>query len=248
MRLERVIVPARMTGRELLRRHVAMGLLTGLPLAFYGSSVSQGAHHAAVTGGVAMAFSVAGASIFAALTARPVDQRLELAGYHPYELLLGRFLFLELFGVVVAAVFSVIMAIGTGPEHPVLLGVGVELVAVTSVPFGLAVGALAPHELEGVLILIGVVGIQLTLDSTQMIAKLLPFWGPERVIGHSVGISDSTGLAPLVAVAYAAALLAVAAYIAHKRAPATRAIGADAQLARTARPRSGLTGSTSAGG
>jgi len=222
MTLRRVLVPAAMTGRELLRRHVAMGLLTGLPLAFYGASVGHGSHHAAITGGIAMAFSVAGASIFAALTARPVDQRLVLAGYHPYELLLGRLLFLELFGLIVSVLFSVVMVIGTDPGHPVLLGVGVELVALTSVPFGLAVGALAPHELEGVLILIGVVGIQLTLDSSQTIAKLLPFWGPQYLIGYSVGLNGRTIVAPLVAVAYAAALLAVAAYIAHARAPAIR--------------------------
>jgi hypothetical protein len=221
MRLRRVIVPAAMTGRELLRRHLAMGLLTGLPLAFYGSSISQGAHHAAVTGGIAMAFSVAGASIFAALTARPVDQRLVLAGYHPYELLLGRLLFLELFGVAVSTLFSVVMVLGTNPVHPVQLGVGVELVALTSVPFGLAVGALVPHELEGVLILIGVVGVQLTLDSTQTLAEFLPFWGPQRLIGHAVGFSVSTGIAPLVALAYAAALLGAAMWIAHARAPAT---------------------------
>ena len=122
-----------------------------------------------------MAFSMAGASIFAALTARPVDQRLILAGYHPSELLLGRLLLLELFGLAVAAIFSVVIVLGTGPAHPWVLAVGVGLVAFTSVPFGLAVGALAPHELEGVLILIGVVGVQLTLESTQTIAKLLPF-------------------------------------------------------------------------
>ena len=46
-----------------------------------------------------MAFSIAGASIFVALTARPVDQRLILAGYRPWELLLGRLLLLELFGL-----------------------------------------------------------------------------------------------------------------------------------------------------
>lgn len=111
-----MIVPARMTGRELLRRHIAMGLLTALPLAFYGSSISSGPHHAAITGGLAMAFSVAGASIFAALTARPVDQRLVLAGYRPYELLLGRLLFLELFGVAVSTLFSVVMVLGPAPS------------------------------------------------------------------------------------------------------------------------------------
>ncbi len=48
-----------------------------------------------MTGGIAMAFSIAGASIFVALTARPVDQRLVLAGYRSHELLLGRLLLLE---------------------------------------------------------------------------------------------------------------------------------------------------------
>jgi hypothetical protein len=68
-----------MTGRELVRRRVALGLLTALPLAFYGAQAHHSSH-AAVTGGIAMAFSIAGASIFAALTARPVDERLVLAG------------------------------------------------------------------------------------------------------------------------------------------------------------------------
>ena len=169
-----------MTARELARRPVALGLLTALPLAFYGSAANH-SDHAAITGGLAMAFSMAGASIFAALTARPVDQRLILAGYHPSELLLGRLLLLEL--------------------------------------FGLAVGALAPHELEGVLILIGVVGVQLTLESTQTIAKLLPFWGPQRLIQHSIEGDVAIGAALPVGVAYALALLGLAAYISHARAP-----------------------------
>lgn len=225
MKLSRIAVPALMSGRELLRRHIAMALLTGLPLAFYGSSVGHEPNHAAITGGVAMAFSVAGASIFAALTARPVDQRLVLAGYHPYELLLGRLVFLELFGLLVATLFGIVMALGTSPAHPVALGLGVELVAFTSVPFGLAVGVLVPHELEGVLVLIGIVGIQLTLDSSQTLAKLLPFWGPQRLIGYAVDVNGASALAPIVAVGYAGLLLAAATYIVHRRAPVTRAIG-----------------------
>ena len=120
MRLRRILVPAQMTGRELARRGFALGLLTALPLAFYGASSSNGTN-AVTTGGIAMAFSIAGASIFVALTARPVDQRLVLVGYRPYELLLGRLLLLELFGIVIAGVFSVVMVFGTGPPHPWLL-------------------------------------------------------------------------------------------------------------------------------
>jgi hypothetical protein len=112
------------------------------------------------------------------------------------------------------------MVLGTGPQHPVLLGVGVELVAAISVPFGLAVGALAPHELEGVLILIGIVGIQLTLGSTQTIAKFLPFWGAERVISYAVDVNAWTNIAAVAALVYPSVLLGAAAYIARVRAPA----------------------------
>jgi hypothetical protein len=206
-----------MCGLELLRRRVALGLLTALPLAFY---LAQSGHneHAPVTGGIAMAFSLAGASIFAALTGRAIDQRLTLAGYRPSELLIGRLIPLEAFGVAVAALFSAVMVIGSNPAHPWILAGGVELVAVISVPFGLAVGALAPHELEGVLIMIGVVGVQLTLDSTQTIAKALPFWGPQRLIQHSLDDTVSIGAAIPVGLGYAAVLLSAAAYVMHRRA------------------------------
>lgn len=218
MSARRIGVPAEMTGRELARRPVALGLLTVRPLAFYGAQ----AHHssrAAVTGGVAMAFSIAGASIFAALTARPVDERLVLAGYRPCELLLGRLVLLELFGLAVAVLFSVVMVLGTGPSESWALVAGVVLVAVTSVPFGIAVGALAPGDLEGVLILMGVVGIQLTLESTQTIAKLLPFWGPQRLLEHAIDPTVAVGGAIPVNVLYALVLLALAAYITQQRAP-----------------------------
>jgi hypothetical protein len=214
-----------MTGRELARRPVALGLLTVLPLAFYGASAHH-SDHAVVTGGIAMAFSIAGASIFAALTARPLDQRLVLAGYRPHQLLLGRLALLELFGLAVAGVFSVVMVLGTGPAEPWALVAGVVLVAITSVPFGLAVGTLVPNELEGVLILIGVVGIQLTLESTQAIAKLLPFWGAQRLLQHSIDPTISIVAAIPVALLYALVLLGTGTYVTATRAPRGRGRGA----------------------
>lgn len=219
MTAARILVPAEMTGRDLARRRWALMLLTALPLAFY-EAMAHHSDHAVVTGGVAMAFSIAGASIFTSLTARAVDDRLVLAGYRPRELLLGRLLLLELFGLLVGAVFSLVMVLGTGPSDAGALVAGVLLVAVTSVPFGLAVGALAPQELEGVLILIGVVGVQLTLESTQTLAKLLPFWGPDRLLQHSIDPTVATGAAIPVAFAYGLGLLAAAAYVARRRTPA----------------------------
>jgi hypothetical protein len=219
----RILVPAELTGRELSRRRVALGLLTLLPLAFYGALAGH-SDRAASTGGIAMAFSVAGASIFTSLTARPMDRRLVLAGYRPHELALARLALLELFGVVIAALFSVVIVLGSNPADATALVAGVVLVAVISVPFGLAVGALAPHDLEGVLILIGVVGIQLTLESTQTVSKLLPFWGPQRLMQHATDGSVPIGAAIPVGLGYGFALLALAAYLMARRAP--RAAGA----------------------
>jgi len=222
MRLRRILVPAEMTGRELRRRGFALGLLTALPLAFYGASANH-SDNAITTGGIAMAFSIAGASIFVAMTARPVDQRLILAGYRPWELLLGRLLLLELFGIVVAGIFSVVMVFGSGPSDPWLVAGGVGLVSLSSVPFGLAVGELAPHELEGVLILIGVVGVQLTLDSSQPVSRLLPFWGAQRLLDKTSGVVSTIGPAIYVDLLYAAALFIAAVYIMHRRSPSPSA-------------------------
>jgi hypothetical protein len=222
VRLRRILVAAEMTGRELARRGFALGLLTALPLAFYGASADH-SDNAITTGGIAMAFSIAGASIFVAMTARPVDQRLILAGYRPWELLLGRLLLLELFGVAVAGIFSVVMIFGSSPADPWLVAAGVGLVAFSSVPFGLAVGELAPHELEGVLILIGVVGVQLTLDSGQAIARLLPFWGAQRLMDRATDLTTQIGAAIPVALLYATALFIAAVYIMHRRSPSAMA-------------------------
>ena len=99
--------------------------------------------------------------------------------------------------------FSIVMVFGSTPADPWLVPAGVGLVSLASVPFGLAVGELAPHELEGVLILIGVVGVQLTLDSGQAIARLLPFWGAQRLLDRATDASTSIGAAIYVALLYA---------------------------------------------
>ena len=115
------------------------------------------------------------------------------------------------------------MVFGSIPPHPWLVAAGVAWWRLRASRSGSPSARSSPHELEGVLVLIGVVGVQLTLDSTDL--GLLPFWGAQRVIGYSGGVDGSIGIAPAVAVAYSLALLAAAAYIVHRRAPAIRAVG-----------------------
>ena len=79
----RVLAVSEMLARDLLRRRVALALLVGLPLAFYGVTRSSSDDLALTSGGVGLAWSIAGAALFCSLAARDVDQRLVLDGFRP---------------------------------------------------------------------------------------------------------------------------------------------------------------------
>jgi hypothetical protein len=219
--LRRILIMAEMHGRDLTRRHVALGLLVALPLAFYLASRGSGTR-SIVAGGVGMAFSVSGATLFSILSSAEVDQRLVLAGYRPIELLLGRVFFLAPLGTAIALAFSTIMVIGSQPARPWLTFVGVEAVALLSIPFGLAVGAAVPRELEGTLVLIGVVGMELAVNPDSAIAKVLPFYGPQQLITSSLS-DHGPILGPLLLTAvYGLGLLFLARLFVSRRVDVTR--------------------------
>lgn len=178
--VQRVGIMAEMHGRDLTRRHVALGLLVALPLSFYLASV--GSRHAVTAGGVGMAFAVSGATLFSVLSSGEVDQRLVLAGYRPLELLLGRLAFLGPLGLVIGGGFGVLMIVGSDPAAPGVVLLGLAAVALLSIPFGLAIGAAVPRELEGTLVLIGVVGLQLATEPTTLVSRLLPFHGAQELL------------------------------------------------------------------
>ena len=86
-----------------------------------------------------------------------------------------------------------------------------------AVPFGLAIGALVPSELESVLILIGVVGVQLTLSVSNPVAKFLPFWGAQRLLNQSADGTGATTWPIIVAFLYAAGLFVIACWAVNRR-------------------------------
>ena len=211
-----ILLPAEMAARELVRRRTALGLLTVLPLVFYASSRSNSSY-APVLGGIAMAFSVSGASIFCSLTSRRLDSRLVLAGYRPRELLLGRLLLLEALGFIVALVFAGVIELGSSPASPLELIGGVFLVTACAVPFGLAVGALVQGELESVLILIGVVGVELTLQTSNIVDRFMPWWGAQRLLEQAGDGQGDTVVPILICVAYAVGLFGLAVLAVNRR-------------------------------
>ena len=210
--------------RIMARRRTAVALLALLPLAFYGALYRHSPNAVAV-GGVASAFSAGGAAIFSMRPARAADQRLSLAGYRPGLLIAGRLVVLEATSLAISLITAAVMIAGTGPAHPGEVFAGVILTGLAAVPLGLALGALLPRELEAVLVLIGIVGVQVTAKPDTVISALLPFHDARQLLDAAVSTQAAVWPRLAVTAAYAAAL-AVVSWI------AWRARAAAAQRAR----------------
>jgi hypothetical protein len=195
--------------RILARRRAALLLLALLPLAIYGA-LYRHSPNAITIGGVASAFSAGGAGIFAMLPARAADQRLALAGYRPATLILGRLLVLELASLGISVITSTVMIAGPRPAHPGEVLAGVILTGAAAVPLGLALGALLPRELEAVLVLIGIIGIQVTARPDTLISKVLPFHAAAELLDASTSSPVTPWPRLAVEACYGAALLLIA--------------------------------------
>ncbi len=223
----RLLTVAEMQARDLLRRRVALIILVALPVAFYLSLGDD--PYAPVLGVVGMAWSVAGAGLFAVLAARRVDPRLVQAGFRPVELLLGRLPVLVGFGLALAAVFGGFLIARSEPARSGALLLGVGLAALVGVPLGLAVAALLPRELEGMLTIIGVVGIELSLPAGAAIAPFLPLYGPLRTLAVASGRGGEVGPSLLHGLAYGAGLFALAVALWTRRVRVRRSVSTSAQ-------------------
>jgi hypothetical protein len=187
----RLLTVVEMQGRDLLRRRLAVVLLVAVPLAFTGSTIHNGSETAPFTGGIGIAFSITAIALFAMLASRPIDPRLLLAGYRRWELILGRLVLLLAVALAVDGVFCALLFAAAKPASPAHALVGVLLVALVSVPLGLALAALVPRELEGTLAIIGLVGVEESLHFDSLVARLLPHYGAAQYLVTSENTFES---------------------------------------------------------
>ncbi|PWR05055.1 hypothetical protein DKT68_28930 [Micromonospora acroterricola] len=188
--MNRLLTVAEMTLRELLRRRGVLLLLLLMPLTFYlirrDSYLGQSVRSLLL--GVGWAVSTA--ALFATTAARELEPRLRLAGYRPHHLYLGRMLGLWTVGLVVAVPFFLLPMIDganlryAGLAAAMLCSVGV------AAPFGMLIGALLPRELEGTLLLLTVVTVQMLIDPAGSGAKLTPFWSSREIATWAVDHTD----------------------------------------------------------
>jgi hypothetical protein len=187
--VNRILVVARATAVELLRRRAVVVLMVAVPLAFYVARhelTGQSIRFLAV--GLAWALSTLAA--FAGIAGQAFDPRLRLAGYRTGELLLGRLLGLFVVAAPLAAGYALLVRLDRDLDRDggVLLGLG--LTVVVALPFGLLVAAVVRRPLEAAMLLLVVSGLQMILDPADPVTRALPFWSVREVLTWTV---DGTG-------------------------------------------------------
>lgn len=212
--MNRAMTLTRLQWRELLRRRLALGLLFGMPLIFYltslGSDDGSGDYSwAAVSGAIGMGFAVCGAAFFSMLAGRGVDPRLVLLGWRPADLIAGRLLLLGVLGAVTGVGFFVLIALTWSPPYPAALAAAIAAAALVSVTAGLAIAALLPKEMEGILVVILFVGIQMSVPPDTAAGPAMPYYGAQELLIRATTGGSLAG--PLLhSCVWSAALLVVA--------------------------------------
>ena len=215
----RTFIVAQMQARDLLRRRVVLALLVLLPAAFY-YSIPASEDFGIVAGAIGVCWAVAAAGMFGILGWRRSDPRLALAGARSREGLLGRLLVLVMVALGLVMIFApqILTRSADLIADSATFALGLTLMALVSVPLGLAVGALVPRELEGTLVLVGVVGVETSIPHDTSLAAVLPLWGPLEVMQVGAGRIDGPVTGGVVHTAVSALLLlALAAWLWRRR-------------------------------
>lgn len=189
--MSRVWTVAEMTLREALRRRAALALLLALPLGFYavrrGDSTGQSIRSLFM--GLSWAVSVAG--LFAGAASRQIEPRLRLAGYRSHHLYLGRLAALALLGVALAVPLFALVAVDQPRVGLAPIALAMVFCVSVGAPFGMLVAALLTRELEGTLLLLTVVAMQMTIDPASAGARVTPLWSTRELgtlaIDHTDG-------------------------------------------------------------
>jgi hypothetical protein len=210
----RWLTVAALQGRDLSRRRMALLVLIGLPLAWYTSSAAAGLNYAVGSGTLGVGWCVGATALFTVLGGRSVDPRLVQAGFRPWELLAGRLLMLLGASLVLSTFFATVMVLGSHPHRPGTVMLSIVLIGVVSIGVGLLAAAVVPRELEGTLLLIAFVGIQVGIPSA--VAQWMPYYGPLRMTDTSLPPAN-LWLLTAHAMGSAALLTLVASALWHRR-------------------------------
>lgn len=182
----RSMTVAEMTLRELARRRAVIVLLLLLPLAFYLIRRDQYIGQSVRSLFIGIGWAVSTAALFSTIGARSIEPRLRLAGYRAHDLYLGRLCGLWTLGILLAAPFLLLVRLDTAGLRYGAIALAMLCCVAIAAPLGMLVGYLMPRELEGTLLLLTAVAMQMIIDPATVIAKATPFWSSREIGTYAV--------------------------------------------------------------
>jgi hypothetical protein len=213
--MNKTLTVAEMALREIARRRTVLIIMAVLPLTFYLSRRSDHLGQSIRFVFLGLSWALSAAALFAGSAARAIEPRLRLSGYRTHHLYLGRLGALWTLGTALALPYLVLIRVDQHNVRYGAIALTMALLVLVAPPFGLLISAVLPRELEGTLVLLLVVGLQLMLDPGEPVAKVLPFWFTREIGTYAVDHTDGSFLARgiLHATVTAGVLLALVAVV-----------------------------------
>lgn len=184
--MTRIGTVAEMTLRELLRRRSVIAMLLLLPLSFYLIRRDAYVGQSVRSLFLGVGWAVSAAALFSTIGARTLEPRLRMAGYRTAELYVGRLCGLWTLGLLIAIPFLVLVRIDVAALNHGAIALALLCVAGVAAPFGMLIGYLLPREMEGTLLLLTAVAIQMLIDPASTVSKLTPFWSSREIGTYAV--------------------------------------------------------------
>lgn len=188
--MTRVWTVAELALREVARRRGVLVILLLFPLAFYFSRRGDHAGQSIRFVCLGLSWALSTAALFAGSAARGMEPRLRLSGYRAHHLHLGRLLALWTVGTVLSVPYFLLVRFDQQNVRYGAIALIMALTVATAVPFGLALSAVLPKELEGTLVLLIVVGLQMVMDPSDTAARVLPFWFSREIGTYAIDHTD----------------------------------------------------------
>jgi hypothetical protein len=223
--MKKTLVVAEMALREISRRRGVLILLALLPLAFYYSRRGEAYWQSVRFVSLGIGWTLSTAALFAGNAARGIEPRLRLSGYATHQLYLGRLVALWTVGLALAVPYFLLIRFDLDDVRYDAIALILALTVAVAPPLGLAVAAVLPRELEGMLVLLTVVAMQMMLNPDKAAAHALPFWFTREIGVYAVESDAGTdhvvrgSIHAAVALAAFLALVAFAATIRLRRRP-----------------------------
>ena len=187
----RIWTVAEMTVRGLVRRKAVLALLFATPLAFYLMRRADHPGQAVRFVVLGLGFTVSTMALFGTTAARSMESRLWLSGYRPGELFLGQLSGYAAIGVGIAVPYLGVIAVDQQLDRLGAVALAMLLTVLIAAPLGRLLGELVPREMEGALLLVALLGVQMLIDPAKDITKLLPFWSARELGTYAIDHTDS---------------------------------------------------------